>query len=191
MPCYTYQDDPRPCPPEHIEKYTIVAHDTPNKDKEFDPSFNFIGNEFEFNPMETKGSFTQIVDAAPDTPSKEMMELRQRFQELANLKQNPDYPHWLELSAKLREHKQKLENSELELSLVSSFLCAILNELEATNNLIPTVLAAERNGKCDAILTWWKAHKNRDIQRLKTELNKHFSPQEIELLKKSLVGGNI
>lgn len=170
-----------------------------NKDKEFDPSFNFIGNEFEFDenkpPTDFQAPKTEpsVGETChpPDTPSKEMMELRQRFQELANLKQNPDYPHWLELSAKLREHKQKLENSELELSLVSSFLCAILNELEATNNLIPTVLAAERNGKCDAILTWWKAHKNQDIQRLKTELNKHFSPQEIELLKKSLVGGNI
>lgn len=95
------------------------------------------------------------------------------------------------MSNEISELQQKLANSELELNLVSSFLCAILNELEAANNLIPTVLAAERNGKCDAILTWWKAHKNQDIQRLKTELNKHFSPQEIELLKKTLVGGNI
>lgn len=170
-----------------------------NKDREFDPSFNFIENEFEFGEKNPTNDFQaqKTIPCAdephhsPDAPSKEMEELFQRFQKLANLKRNPDYPHWLELSAQLAGYKQKLANSELELNLVSSFLCAILNELEATNNLIPTVLAAERNGKCDAILTWWNAHKRQDIQRLKNELNKHFSPQEIELLKKTLVGGNI
>jgi glutamine synthetase type III len=134
-----------------------------NKDREFDPSFNFIGNEFEFNPTENTKSVTK----------------------------EPDYPHWLELSAQLTEYKQKLENTQSELNLVSSFLYAILHELDATHNLTATVLAAERNGKRDGIKTWWMARKSQDIQRLKTELNKHFSPQEIELLKKSLVGGDI
>lgn len=93
------------------------------------------------------------------TPSKEVQKLRN---ELEELRQNPlmkdeDFGHAnlvqrltelqeIKILSELQETKQKLTNSELEINLVSAYLCAILNELEVTGNLIPTLLAAEKNG---------------------------------------------
>jgi hypothetical protein len=121
------------------------------------------------------------------TPSEEIQKLRNQIDELTyTLEKYKEHTptNLLQVMNNFQIIQQKLTNSELEINLVSAYLCAILNELEVTGNLIPTLLAAEKNGQCEGIRTWWTAHKSQDVQRLKSELNKHFSAHEIELLKK-------
>lgn len=97
--------------------------------------------------------------------------------------------HLLEELANLR---QKLTNSELELSLVSTYLNAILDRLDWKHDLDDVLNDISTIGirKYD-VLNWWNTHKSKDIKRLKEKLNEHFSPQEIEVLKKLSFGGNI
>lgn len=84
---------------------------------------------------------------------------------------------------KMEEIKQlsilKKENNFLEAAL-----CAILTELENRKAYKPVVNAASKNGMID-IDSFWEKHKNKDEQRLQTELNK-FSEHEKEILKRLL-----
>lgn len=145
-----------------------------------------IKSNYHINPNSTMPCYQDPHQGY--TPSEDVQKLRNQLEELRrnSLFKDEDFEHadLVQRLTELQETKQKLANSELENNLVSAYLCAILNELEVTGNLIPTLLAAEKNGQCEGIRGWWSAHKSQDVQRLKSELNKHFSTHEIELLKK-------
>ena len=141
-----------------------------NKDEEFDSSFDFHKNEFDIVKNEKTNNFqAPYVDILDDTPNFSLHLL----EELANL-------------------RQKLTNSELELSLVSTYLNAILDRLDWKHDLDDVLNDISTIGiRKNDVLNWWNSHKSKDIKRLKEKLNEHFSPQEIEVLKKLSFGGNI
>ena len=96
------------------------------------------------------------------------------------------FNNYVENELEISKLRLDVKNLQTENDKISAYLCAILNELEYNNNLIPIILSAENNGKIHGIADWWAYHKHHDLNRITDILNKSLSSHEIELLKTAI-----
>lgn len=79
------------------------------------------------------------------------------------------------------ENKARLEHANQAISILESYLCAIINELEERDILESVIVKASRNGLTD-LVGFVKHHKESDRYRLLADIHK-YSIDEQKIIK--------